>query len=167
MLRPGEAQHVHTDLEHTTPQVSSLEPEPKPTKRPIAPKWSASFRDRTAWCVWFLKYNPNVYNAFRQLADARMAMNPKKQISSEGTINTLRHDTNVQAHGDRYRINSNSKSLLARLYQLERPGAKLGNRKAWLDDLPTAQWDEIVSAWRNAKDAPLEFAVKVGEHRAK
>ncbi len=121
-----------------------------PGKKNTAPKWSENIDDRIAWCCWFLENNPSVYETFKVIADARVFKNPDKRISSEGIVNALRYDTNVRADGDQYAINSNAKPLLARLYQLERPNAKLDSRNSWLDHLDPCEWKVILDAWRSA-----------------
>jgi hypothetical protein len=121
-----------------------------PNGKTTAPKWSKNVKDRILWCVWFLENNPSVYNGFKAIADARVLRNPNKRISSESIVNTLRHDTNIRAEGDQYAINSNAKSLLARLYLCERPKANLDNRNSWLDHLTPIEWQVILDAWRNA-----------------
>jgi hypothetical protein len=118
--------------------------------RVTAPKWGKIVPERIAWSIHFLTVNPLVYKKFRELADEFHARNPKMRVSAELIINQIRWLTVTRTEGDPYAINSNCKSLLVRLYHLERPEVQIDLRKSWIDLLHVSEWESILSAWRSA-----------------
>lgn len=122
-------------------------------QRITAPKWSQNIPDRIAWCVWFLAHNPDVYTQFRVMADEFRARNPARPFSAELVVNALRFNSSTRTEGDVFGIGSNAKSLLARLYKLERPEANLDLRRCWLDSLAREEWQTILDAWQAGNGA--------------
>jgi hypothetical protein len=113
-----------------------------------APAWTDRVPDRIAWCVWFLSQNPLVYSKFRELANQYQARNPGRGFSSELIVNVLRFHSSTRAEGDQYALNSNAKSLLARLFLLEQPKAPIEKRNSWLDHLAPNEMQLILDAWQ-------------------
>ncbi len=121
-------------------------------KKTTAPHWTQNVDDRVAYACWMLNCNPQVYIAYRSVADAQRFKNPFRRISSEDIVNKLRHHTLIRADGDYFKVNSNAKSLFAALYKLERTDAKIGKKKRWLDYLTDEQWQSILTALKNLND---------------
>ena len=115
-----------------------------------APPWGKTVPERIAWAIHFLKTNPLVYTHFRELADEFHFKNPKSRVSGELIVNQIRWQTATRTKGDPYAINSNCKSLLVRLYHLERPDVEIDLRKSWIDLLHVSEWESILTVWRNA-----------------
>jgi hypothetical protein len=114
-----------------------------------APQWGSTVPERIAWAIYFLTANSQIYRKFRSLADEFHARHPKKRVSAELITNQIRWLSAVHAEGDNFRLNSNCKSLLARLYHQERPDVKIDLRKSWIDVLHEAEWETILEAWRS------------------
>jgi hypothetical protein len=112
-----------------------------------APQWGSTVPERIAWAIYFLTANPMV---FRSLADEFHLKNPKKRVSAELIVNQIRWYSATRTEGDQFSINTNCKSLLARLYHLERPDVGIDLRKSWIDVLHEAEWNTILEAWRSA-----------------
>ncbi|MCD0159808.1 hypothetical protein IHN63_00645 [Deinococcus sp. 6YEL10] len=125
------------------------------------PRWED---DRVGWCAWYLLSNPQVYKAYRELADDYRLHNPERICSSDLFFNVLRYFSVVRAWGDEFSINNNAKSLFARLYQIERPEARFENRRSWVDDMTEDDWTAIFDVfapisegWVNPRTPPLSF----------
>ena len=115
-----------------------------------APEWGDTLPQHIVWSCWFLNRNPHVYQAFAARADALRSSDPKRRISSEEIIGYLRWHTLIGTSGDTFKIGSNAKSLLGRLYKRIHPDAIIDNRRAWLDVLTPEEWQPILDAWQNA-----------------
>jgi hypothetical protein len=113
-----------------------------------APPWTERISDRIAWCKWLLEAHPEIYRAFRVAADSKRAGNLEKRIGVDAILQGLRWDTGARAEGDGFKLNNNARALLARLYLLECPEAKLETRKSWLDTLTSAEWERITAVWK-------------------
>jgi hypothetical protein len=121
------------------------------TTHVTAPPWGHTSTERVAWAVWFVGTQPQVYAQFKRFADDFYCTG--RRISAEMCINLVRWESTKHAKGDVFEVNSNAKSLLGRLYLLEHPDANLEKRKSWLDLLHPEEWDEILTAWREAHAA--------------
>ncbi len=104
--------------------------------------------ERIAKCVRFLETKANVYRAFKAVADDQLLRNPGQQLSSELIVGLLRYDPRLKVASDPFKISSDFKPLLARLYCRERLEARFGDQPSWLDDLSPEQWKPILEAWQ-------------------
>ncbi len=113
-----------------------------------APVWNDNVHNRIAYATWFIRENPPVYQGFRSLANALRAGNPDRPFGASLILETLRYQTAIKNEGDVYCLNNNLKSLLARLYILEYPGARLEVRGCWLDRLSPSERAQIFDAFK-------------------
>ena len=115
-----------------------------------APEWGDTIPQHIVWSCWFLEQNPHVSKAFVARANELRSNDPTRRISSEEIIGYLRWHTLIGTTGDTFKIGSNAKSLLGRLYKRAHPEAIIDNRRAWLDVLTNDEWQQILNAWQNA-----------------
>jgi hypothetical protein len=114
----------------------------------VSPTWGSTVPERVAWAVWFVGTQPQVYTEFKRFADDFYRAG--RSISAEMCLNLVRWQSMQHTRGDVFAVNSNARSLLGRLYLLERPAAKIEKRKSWVDLLHPNEMQEIVTVWREA-----------------
>jgi hypothetical protein len=113
--------------------------------------WDAATADgSTRWALWFLGSSFSVYEQFRDTADAFANAHPNLRFGSALIVERMRFMTSARIKDDTFKINNNVRSLLARLYLLERPTAKLETRKSWFDRLNPAEREIIIAAFVEA-----------------
>jgi hypothetical protein len=113
-----------------------------------APVWNENVNNRIAYATWFIRENPAVYQGFRTLANNLRERDPDRPFGASLILETLRYHTTIKNEGDVYCLNNNLKSLMARLYLLEYPDAKLEVRGCWLDHLSPSERAQIFDAFK-------------------
>ncbi len=107
----------------------------------------------TAYAVWLLDSNPELYKQYRRRVEERLARDPSARIGSKQVIEIMRWFSDAHAEGDVAKINNNCTSLFARLYVLEHPeheGAFTTRRSVW-DSLDKADNERLLLAFEKVR----------------
>lgn len=134
-----------------------------PTQRPhptgntvTAPSWHD---DPVAWSCYLLESSPDLYKAFRRIADEGLRQNPHMTLSADRILHVIRWETDLRGEGDTFKVNDHCSALFARLYALERPqyADKFRSRKSFLDALTKNDEERLLLAFEPLRESKRRF----------
>ncbi len=131
----------------TMPSSQSSSETPKP-------KWGKTVTQRLEWCAFMLETYPKIYPRYKNFGLQMMSRYPGRQVSSEMIVNLLRASPE-QNTAEEYDVNSNLKSLYARLFKADVPQSKIDLRKCWIDDCTPEEWAFLLEAHRRGQQKLL------------
>jgi hypothetical protein len=118
-----------------------------------APRWGESLPEKIQWTAWVLRSHPQIYRQFAKFAAQFRAARPKSTLSGDLLMNQMRWFSAVNTVGDNFKVNSNIRSVLIRLFVWENPDAKFDLRQSWLDVLHPSEWDILLTAHHEGQNA--------------
>lgn len=105
-----------------------------------------------AYYIWHLEQHPEMYQAFRQYADAYRVGAPRRRLSADMICHVMRYQSALKAGDDIFQVNNVLTPLYARLYLLERPDAVIDTRPSQLDALLPEERAQLLAAFAPLKE---------------
>lgn len=121
-----------------------------------APDWH---EQPLEWCIYLLESSPDLYKAFRRIADGGMWQNPHMTLSADRILHVIRWETDLRGEGDTFKVNDHCSALFARLYVLERPqhAEKFRSRRSFLDALTQNDEERLLLAFEPLRESKRRF----------
>jgi hypothetical protein len=115
-----------------------------------APSWDTS---PIAWACWTLEEHPEIYERFEQIALNAIQRKPDRALSANQLMHVLRWETELEATGDKFKVNDHAAPLYARMFMQKHKQyeGKFRNRKSIFDMLSESEEDDIEKAFKRGQ----------------